>query len=90
VRDHVAPRYATIESVQDLLDQRMRRVAHRQITMTLNEIIREHAFTADLTDPQTAKLSELAREVSFKDNEAPGDCAAIEEFLSAARGQCVH
>ena len=38
-------------------------------TMTHSEIIKEHAFTAGLTDSQVAKLSEFAHEVSFKDNE---------------------
>jgi CRP-like cAMP-binding protein len=37
--------------------------------MTHSEIIKEHAFTAGLTDSQVATLSELAHEVSFKDNE---------------------
>jgi CRP-like cAMP-binding protein len=37
--------------------------------MTLNKMISDHAFTAGLTDPQIAKLSECAHEVSFKDNE---------------------
>ncbi len=37
--------------------------------MTLSEIIKEHAFTAGLSDSQVATLSEFAHEVSFKDNE---------------------
>jgi CRP-like cAMP-binding protein len=37
--------------------------------MTLHETIKEHSFTAGLTDSQVAKLSEFAQEVSFKDNE---------------------
>ena len=33
------------------------------------DIIKDHAFTAGLTEPQIAKLAELAHEVSFKENE---------------------
>ena len=37
--------------------------------MTLNETVRNHAFTAGLTDSQTARLAALAHEVEFQENE---------------------
>lgn len=37
--------------------------------ITLNAILREHAFTAGLSDAQAQKLAALAREVSFEENE---------------------
>ena len=37
--------------------------------MTILDIIKDHAFTAGLTDPQIAKLAEFAQEVSFKESE---------------------
>jgi CRP-like cAMP-binding protein len=37
--------------------------------MTLNETVRNHAFTAGLTDSQIARLSALAHEVEFQENE---------------------
>ena len=37
--------------------------------MTVNEILKEHRFTAGLSDSQLAKLAALAREVSFEENE---------------------
>jgi len=37
--------------------------------MTANQIIRDHAFTAGLTDSQIAKLADLAQEVDFVENQ---------------------
>jgi len=37
--------------------------------LTIFDIIKDHAFTAGLTDSQIAKLAEFAHEVSFKENE---------------------
>lgn len=37
--------------------------------ITLNSTLREHTFTAGLSDFQTAKLAALAHEVSFMENE---------------------
>lgn len=37
--------------------------------MTLSETLKEHAFTAGLTDAQVTRLSALAHEVSFEENE---------------------
>jgi CRP/FNR family cyclic AMP-dependent transcriptional regulator len=37
--------------------------------MTLNQTVKNHAFTAGLTDSQTATLSALAHEVEFHENE---------------------
>jgi CRP-like cAMP-binding protein len=36
---------------------------------TLHEALKEHSFTAGLSDPQVAKLSGLARQVSFEEND---------------------
>ena len=36
--------------------------------MTVNEILKEHRFTAGLSDSQLATLAALAREVSFEEN----------------------
>jgi CRP-like cAMP-binding protein len=37
--------------------------------MTLTESVRDHAFTAGLTDSQIARLTALAHEVEFQENE---------------------
>jgi hypothetical protein len=40
------------------------------MTMTmLAESLKEHAFTSGLSDSQVAKLAQLAREVSFHEDE---------------------
>jgi CRP-like cAMP-binding protein len=44
-------------------------IAFPVTAMTLCETLREHAFTSGLTDPQIAKLAELAHEVSFREDE---------------------